>query len=262
MAGNGAALRRVVHDFAAAADWPDAQRVLEWLDRGVGFPATVLDRIVPATTAEDRDAASAALGLRDELAVSGEPYRQWVLQDAFPADRPPWELNGALLVPDVTPYQLMKLRLLNGSHSAMAYLGAVAGCRTVADVLRTEWGERFVRRFAEEVAPTLPDAGLGVPGYIDDLVERYRNPEINHQLRQIGSDGSHKIPERWFDPLRALRAAGAGTPMLELSLAGWVNATRPDDTPVLEVVDPASEMLAECWRTGESAPAPWPGCCG
>ena len=97
------------------------------------------------------------------MAVVGEPYRQWVLQDAFVAARPRWEIDGALVVPDVAPYQLMKLRLLNGSHSAMAYLGAAAGCTTVADVLATEWGERLVRAFGAEVAPTLPDpirAGL------------------------------------------------------------------------------------------------------
>ena len=95
------------------------------------------------------------------MAVVGEPYRQWVLEDAFVAARPRWELDGALFVPDVAPYQLMKLRLLNGSHSAMAYLGAAAGCATVADVLATEWGEPLVRAFGAEVAPTLPRRPAG-----------------------------------------------------------------------------------------------------
>ena len=227
MAGNGAALRGVLRGFVEASSWPDRSALLDWMASSVGFPATIVDRIVPATTAADRVAVAAALGLRDEMPVSGEPYRQWVLEDAFRAPRPRWELDGALVVPDVAPYALMKLRLLNGSHSAMAYLGAAAGCRTVADVLATEWGERLVRSFGAEVAPTLPDAGPDAAKYIDELVERFRNPAMAHLLRQVGSDGSLKLPERWLDALRALRAVPTSTPTLELALAGWVNATRP-----------------------------------
>ena len=113
-ATNGAALARVVRGFVEATAWPDREAVLDWLATSVGFPDTIVDRIVPATIARDRDAGPAALGVRDEMAVIGEPYRQWVLQDAFVADRPRWELDGALVVPNVAPYQLMKLRLLNG----------------------------------------------------------------------------------------------------------------------------------------------------
>ncbi|GGI83940.1 hypothetical protein GCM10011581_21400 [Saccharopolyspora subtropica] len=160
MTGNGAALAAAVTGFVAASAWPDRAAVLDWMAGSVTFPATVVDRIVPAVTRQERDAARAALGLRDEMAVFGEPYRQWVLEDAFAAPRPRWELDGALFVPDVAPYQLMKLRLLNGAHSALAYLGLAAGCRTVADVLATGWGERLVRRFGSEVATTLPGAGL------------------------------------------------------------------------------------------------------
>jgi fructuronate reductase len=249
-AANGAALAGVVRGFVEASAWPDRRVLLDWLGTSVGFPDTIVDRIVPATTPEDRDAVAAALGLRDEMPVVGEPYRQWVLQDSFVAARPPWELDGALVVPDVAPYQLMKLRLLNGSHSAMAYLGAAAGCRTVAEVLATGWGERLVRSFGAEVAPTLPAAGPDAATYVDDLVERFRNPAMHHLLRQIGSDGSLKIPERWLDALRALRAGEAGTPTLELAVAAWVNATRPDSAghQVFGTTDPATEALARCWQ--------------
>jgi fructuronate reductase len=247
-AGNGAALARVVREFVERSAWPDRAAVLDWLGTSVGFPDTIVDRIVPATTPADRDAAARALGVRDDMAVVGEPYRQWVLQDAFVAARPRWELDGALVVPDVAPYQLMKLRLLNGSHSAMAYLGAAAGCTTVADVLATAWGEPLVRAFGAEVAPTLPEAGLDAERYVDDLVTRFRNPAVHHLLRQIGTDGSLKIPERWFPPLRELRAAGAPTPVLELALAGWVAATRPGaDTPP----DPAAAALHRCWAVSD-----------
>ncbi len=248
-AGNGAALARVVREFVEASAWSDRDPVLDWLGTSVGFPDTIVDRIVPATTSADRDGAAAALGVRDEMAVVGEPYRQWVLQDAFVAARPRWEIDGALVVPDVAPYQLMKLRLLNGSHSAMAYLGAAAGCTTVADVLATEWGEPLVRAFGAEVAPTLPGsdsgAGLDAARYVDDLVARFRNPAMHHLLRQIGSDGSLKIPERWFPALRDLRAASAATPVLELALAGWVSATQPGATHAM--TDPATAALNRCW---------------
>jgi fructuronate reductase len=248
-AGNGSALAEVIRGFVAASSWPDKGALLDWLAASVAMPATIVDRIVPATTPEDRAAASAALGLRDELPVFGEPYRQWVLEDSFVAARPPWELDGALVVPDVEPYQLMKLRLLNGSHSAIAYLGAAAGCHTVPEVLQTDWGEQLVRRYCAEITPTLPDAGLDVTGYVDNLVERFRNPAVRHRLRQIGSDGSLKIPERLLGALRTLRANLATTPMLELSLAAWVNATRPNGNggQLFGTTDPAMDSLAGCW---------------
>jgi fructuronate reductase len=244
-AANGAALRRVVREFVESSAWRDRDAVLGWLGSSVGFPDTIVDRIVPATTDRDRDAAAAALGVRDAMAVVGEPYRQWVLQDAFVAARPQWELDGALVVPDVAPYQLMKLRLLNGSHSAMAYLGLAAGRATVADVLATEWGEPLVRAFGAEVAPTLPEAGLDAKRYVDDLVGRFRNPAMHHLLRQIGSDGSLKIPERWLPALRELRAASHSTPVLELALAGWAAATGPE--PMHDITDPAAAALHRCW---------------
>jgi fructuronate reductase len=151
-----------------------------------------------------------------------------------------------MVVPDVTPYQLRKLRLLNGTHSAMAYLGAVAGCETVADVLATGWGERFVRAFCAEVASTLDDE---MSAYIDQLVERFANPAVRHRLSQVGSDGSLKIAERWFDPLREIPAGHA--PLLELALAGWVHATKPaeaGDGGRFGLTDPAAERLAACWQ--------------
>jgi fructuronate reductase len=254
MAGNGPALARVVRELVEASAWPDRDAVLDWMGAAVAFPATIVDRIVPATTAEDRDLASAALGLRDEMPVLGEPYRQWVLEDSFAADRPRWELDGALFVPDVAPYQLMKLRLLNGAHSALAYLGLAAGCATVAEAMATAWGPDLVRRLGAEVAPTLPDIGLDADAYAEGLVDRFSNPSIHHLLRQIGSDGSLKVPERWLGPLRELRAAGRPAPVLETALAGWVAATAPgaDGGQRYGTTDPSAAALVACW--GERTP--------
>ncbi|MEU6117048.1 mannitol dehydrogenase family protein [Streptomyces sp. NPDC047117] len=252
MAANGAALGRVVRDFVAAAPWPDRQAVLDWMAASVAFPSTIVDRIVPATTEADRQAARAALGVHDALPVVGEPYRQWVLEDSFAGPRPPWELDGALFVPDVVPYQLTKLRLLNGCHSALAYLGAAAGRTTVADAMAAGWGERLVRSLCAEIAPTLPAGGPDPAAYAEDLVQRFGNPGIRHLLRQIGSDGSLKIPERWLDALRTLRAASAATPVLELALAAWANATRPaaDGGQLFGTTDPAAAALRRCWQEG------------
>lgn len=249
MADNGAVLARVVREFVDASRWPDRGRILDRIAETVAFPATVVDRIVPATSEADRLAAATALGARDELAVTAEPYRQWVLEDAFAAARPPWELDGALFVSDVTPYQLTKLRLLNGSHSALAYLGTAAGLTTISETMTASWGERLVRALCAEVAPTLPAGGPDPSAYADDLVVRFRNPAMRHLLRQIGSDGSLKITERWLPALRTLRERGAGTPVLELALAAWVLttqstwSTRHTDAPT----DPAADALAACW---------------
>ncbi|WP_328497970.1 mannitol dehydrogenase family protein [Streptomyces sp. NBC_00414] len=251
MADNGAALARVVHDFVRASAWPDRAEILDRMATAVAFPATVVDRIVPATSEADRAAAVAALGVRDALAVTGEPYRQWVLEDSFTAARPPWELDGALFVPDVAPYQLTKLRLLNGSHSALAHLGMVTGLSTIAETMAADWGERLVRALCAEVSPTLPVGGPDPAAYADDLVVRFRNPAMRHLLRQIGSDGSLKITERWLPALRALRARGASTPVLELALAAWANGTRRAAADALSgreaASDPAAEALAACW---------------
>lgn len=236
MADNGAVLDRVVREFVDASSWPDRLRIGDRIAETVRFPATVVDRIVPATSDADRVAAAAALGARDELPVTAEPYRQWVLEDSFAADRPPWELEGALFVKDVTPYQLTKLRLLNGSHSALAYLGTAAGHTTIADTMAADWGERLVRALCAEVAPTLPAGGPDPGAYAADLVVRFRNPAMHHLLRQIGSDGSLKITERWLPALRTLRARGTSTPVLELALAAWVFSTRPAGTDPVETV--------------------------
>ncbi|WP_187370087.1 mannitol dehydrogenase family protein [Streptomyces boluensis] len=248
MAGNGAALGRVVQDFVRASDWPDRDMILARLAEAVAFPATVVDRIVPATSESDRAAAAAALGVHDTLPVTGEPYRQWVLEDTFAASRPQWERDGALFVPDVAPYQLTKLRLLNGSHSALAHLGLAAGCGTVADALATGWGERLVRALCAEVAPTLPADGPDPLAYAADLVVRFRNPAMRHQLQQIGSDGSLKITERWLPALRELRARGAATDVLELALAAWAHGTHRALDGSTGITDPAADALAACWQ--------------
>ncbi|MEU3558106.1 mannitol dehydrogenase family protein [Streptomyces fragilis] len=242
MADNGQVVARLVREFVQASGWDDRDTLLAWIDEAVAFPSTVVDRIVPATTDADRDAASVALGVRDEAAVTGEPFTQWVLQDAFAADRPRWEDTGALLVPDVAPYQVMKLRLLNGGHTLLSCLGLADGRGTVADAMTAPWAEPVLRAYAAEVAGSLP-AGLDVDGYVDGLVARFANPAMRHRLRQIATDGSLKVPERWLAPLRELRAAGHATPALVTAVAAWARHTRDE-----RLDDPAAERLRAAWQ--------------
>ena len=249
MAGNGAALAGVVRGFVEASTWSDRRPMLDWLDTAVGFPDTIVDRIVPATTPGPGRRA-AALGLRDELPVVGEPYRQWVLEDSFVRRGRHGSSTAPLFVADVAPYQLMKLRLLNGSHSALAYLGAAAGCRTVAEVMATGWGERLVRSLGSR-GQRRPCRGWGrtPPSTSTTWSTGSATPRCStscgRSARTVAQD-----PDGRLDALRALRAAGAGTPTLELAVAAWVNATRPDGAgrQVFGTTDPATEVLARCWQ--------------
>jgi fructuronate reductase len=222
------------------------------MDEAVTYPSCVVDRIVPASTDADRATASATLGMSDALAVGGEPYRQWVIQDSFLTDRPAWELAGAIYVADVAPYQMTKLRLLNGAHSALAYLGLATGYTTVSGVMAAPWGAGLVRAFAREVAPSLPPGGPDPRAYADDLVTRFENPAMSHQLRQIGTDGSLKIPYRLLQAVRELRAGGKTTAISELAVAAWVLATRPGSNGGQRwgTSDPQAERLAACWTAG------------
>jgi fructuronate reductase len=242
MADNGQVTARLVREFVEASGWDDRDALLAWVDEAVAFPSTVVDRIVPATTDADLDTASAALGVRDEAAVTGEPFTQWVLQDCFAAARPRWEDTGALLVPDVAPYQVMKLRLLNGSHTLLSCLGLADGRETVADAMAATWAEPVLRAYAAEVAAGLP-AGLDVDGYVDGLVARFANPAMRHRLRQIAGDGSLKVPERWLAPLRELRAAGRPVPLLTTAVAAWARHTRDE-----QLDDPAADRLRAAWE--------------
>ncbi|MFD4695615.1 mannitol dehydrogenase family protein [Streptomyces sp. NPDC058463] len=248
MADNGTVVARLVGEYVEASGWADRDALLAWMEDAVAFPSTVVDRIVPATTAADRDAASAVLGVRDESAVIGEPFTQWVLQDTFTADRPRWEDTGALFVPDVAPYQVMKLRLLNGAHTLLSCLGVADGRESVADAMTAPWGEPVLRAYAAEVAGSLP-AGLDVEGYVDGLVLRFSNPAMRHLLRQIATDSSQKIPERWLAPLREIQVAGRPCTVLTGALAAWMRHTR--DQPL---DDPAADRIRAAWTGSGDEP--------
>lgn len=220
MADNGRVLRGLVRQLAERVE----PALLAWIEDVVRFPSSMVDRIVPAATPASLDRAAALLGLRDEAAVSAEGFAQWVIEDDFAAGRPAWEAAGAELVRDVRPYQELKLRLLNGAHSAIAYLGALAGKPTVADVMADAALARYVERLmVEDVAPLTPaPPGFDVAAYIRALLDRFANPSLEHRTLQIAMDGSQKIPVRWLPVLREGRRRDLPCGNLVIALAAWL----------------------------------------
>jgi fructuronate reductase len=205
----------------------------------------MVDRIVPATTPDDLDTVERRLGLRDEGAVITEPFSQWVIEDRFAGSRPRWEVAGAQFVADVRPYETAKLRMLNGAHSALAYLGLRRGHRfvheAIADPAIRAPVERLMR---DEAAPTL-DAGFDAATYADALLARFANPALPHRLLQIAMDGSQKIPQRWLAVLAWHQRQGRACPAILEALAAWLLHVRGDGRPV---DDPLAGRLAALWR--------------
>ncbi len=239
---NGATVRRLVIAFAKLRDAELARHVEE----KVAFPSTMVDRIVPATTEADRARVSQSLGVEDAWPVMTEPFCQWVVEDDFPTGRPTWEKFGATMVADVRPYEEMKLRLLNGAHSAIAYLGLLSGRETVDRAFGDPAIRRFVDRLWAEAVPTLPkDAGLDTAGYTVELAERFANPALAHRTAQIANDGSQKLPQRIVDSALARLNTGAPANHLALPIAAWIAACagRSRSLPAKHFTDPLDGAL-------------------
>jgi fructuronate reductase len=224
-----------------------------WVAANVTFPGTTIDRIVPATTAETLAEARAALGVTDLAAVAAEPYRQWVIEDSFLGDRPAWERAGAVLTGDVTPWERLKLRTLNGVHSALAYLGALAGCETIADALALPGMAGYLRRLiAEEIATSFaPPPGVTVVEYGESVLERFANPAIRHRTLQVAMDGTQKLPQRILHTMLDRRAAGGEPRWGALAVAAWMRfaAGVADDGRELPLDDPLATEIRHTLRT-------------
>lgn len=258
---NGAVVRRLVRDFCSrlpaagspgppgSPSSPGAPGLADWIAAQVRFPSTMVDRIVPATLDADRADAARLLGVADQGTVVAEPFRQWVIEDDFAADRPAWELAGATLTADVAPYETMKLRLLNGSHSTLAYLGALAGCEFIADAVHfAGLGALVERLMADEVLPTLAvPPGFDADGYCATLLDRFANPALRHRTTQVAMDGSQKLPQRLLATARDLLATGVEPRLTAFAVAGWmryVTAGRSESDAALPVDDPLAGRIA------------------
>ncbi len=241
---NGETVAKVVTRFATLRD-PDLGR---WVEGEVAFPCTMVDRIVPATTDADRAMVAGRLGLEDAWPVMAEPFSQWVIEDRFPTGRPPLEEVGAQLVADVRPYEDMKLRLLNGSHSTLAYLGYLSGKETISDVMAAPAFAALVAALQDsEVTATVPPApGADLAAYKQALRERFANPALKHRTWQIAMDGSQKLPQRLLAPIRDRLTAGEPLPLLALGVAGWMRYVSGQDEAgqPIDVRDPLAARFA------------------
>jgi len=243
LAQNGTKVHRIVSRFAALRD-PGLGR---FIADQIAFPCTMVDRITPATREEDRAKVIATYGYEDAWPVFTEPFRQWVIEDHFTAGRPRWEDVGALLVDDVLPFELMKLRCLNGSHSTLAYIGTIAGLETVAAAIADADLAAFVHRlWAEDLVPTVPPVpGTDIAHYTAELEERFRNPAIRHLTLQIAMDGSQKLPPRLLEPAMERLAAGGQAHCVAFVTAAWMRflAGRTDAGTAYTVSDPLAARL-------------------
>ena len=252
--GNGPLVRGLVLELAARRD----ETLAAWIAEEAAFPATMIDRIVPATTDADREAAAAALGFDDCGLVVTEPFTQWVIEDWFCNTRPSWEDAGAQIVSEVEPFELAKLRLLNGSHSTIAYLGYLGGYDYVHQAMRDPAYRELVRYLMRiEIAPTLtPPEGFDLDRYQQDLMNRFSNPALNHRTYQIAMDGSQKLPQRLLGTVRDRLSADKGFAGLALAVAAWIRYVRGVDEHGARIVvqDPLGEVLAALTRELESSP--------
>jgi fructuronate reductase len=249
LTSNGATLRGLVDDFCSLLPSDNQTALQQWIEESVTFPSTVVDRITPATTAGDRSDVANYLGLDDEGAVVAEPFSQWVLEDNFVAARPAWERAGGIFTSDVTPYESLKLRLLNGSHSALAYLGLLAGFEYVSEFIDVDGVPAFVRALMGEAAATVsPPSSIDVNAYEQRLLQRFANPGLRHRLAQIAIDGSQKLPLRLLATARDARAAGVEPTQSVLGIAAWmryVTAGHDDAGRPLVVEDPLASRVAD-----------------
>lgn len=250
MPENGHVMRNVTRAYAAAVD----RELAEWIDAHVTFPSTMVDRIVPAVTPDTLDKIERITGVRDPAGVACEPFRQWVIEDNFVAGRPAWEKAGAELVKDVVPFEEMKLRMLNGSHSFLAYLGYLAGYTHINDCMEDENYRRAARALMlDEQAPTLKVKGVDLAGYADQLIARYSNPALQHRTWQIAMDGSQKLPQRMLDSVRWHRVHQNAFPLLALGIAGWMRYVGGVDergNPI-EVCDPLLSVIQAAVKGSE-----------
>jgi fructuronate reductase len=262
---NGERLRGLVtealaHPSLRVGSGAVAPAAVDWVRRNVTFPATMVDRIVPASTPETLATAERALGVPDLAAVAAEPYRQWVIADEFPGGRPAWERAGAVLTGDVGAWERLKLRTLNGVHSTLAYLGALAGCRTIAETLALPGMRALATRLiVEDIAPSFePPEGVSVAAYGESVLDRFANPAIAHRTLQVAMDGSQKLPQRILHTVADRRAAGASPRWAALAVAAWMRFARgaADDGRALPLDDPlADDIDAAIEAAGSDDPA-------
>jgi len=251
MPENGHVTRNVICAYARSVD----PLLANWIEENVTFPSTMVDRIVPAVTSETLAKIEELTGVSDPAGVACEPFRQWVIEDNFVAGRPEWEKAGAELVSDVLPYEEMKLRMLNGSHSFLAYLGYLAGYEHINDCMAdNDFKRAAYALMLQEQAVTLKVTGVDLTRYADELIARYCNTALRHRTWQIAMDGSQKLPQRMLDSVQWLLDNKQPFSLLALGIAGWMRYVSGKDEhgKNIEVCDPLVQQLQEVVTSTES----------
>ncbi|WP_380872741.1 mannitol dehydrogenase [Sphingomonas sp. DBB INV C78] len=240
---NGSRLRDAVLAIAAHHD----PRLRDWIAEHGAFPETMIDRIVPATQPADITALAERLRVEDRAMVKAEPFSQWVIEDRFAGERPDFAGLGAQLTNSVAPWEEAKLRLLNGAHSGIAYLGGLAGVEFVHQFVALDPGRAFVEGLWDEAATTLsPPSGLNIAAYREALMSRFANPSLQHRTRQIAMDGSQKLPQRLLSPIMARLERGLPIERMALAVAAWMRwqSGRDDAGNSFVVDDPLAAITA------------------
>jgi mannitol 2-dehydrogenase len=255
MQGNGHVARVAFTSFARLQE-PDLGA---WIEAHVRFPSSMVDRITPATTDDDRREVATDLGIADGWPVVAEPFFQWVLEDDFPAGRPPFERAGAQLVDEVAPYELMKLRLLNASHQAMGYFGVLRGHRYAHEAAQDPGIAAFLQRYMDdEATPTLdPVPGIDLSEYKATLLQRFSNPEVRDTLARLCADTSDRIPKFLLPVARANLAAGRPVDLVAAVCASWARYAEGTDEQgaPIEVVDRLADLVRAAAQQQTEDPA-------
>ncbi|WP_308642786.1 mannitol dehydrogenase family protein [Mesorhizobium sp. GbtcB19] len=242
---NGVILGNVVRAFAERR----GGKLADWIEANVAFPSAMVDRIAPATSAADIGTVEQRYGYHDSAVVVGERFRQWVIENRFAGRVPRWDRVGATFIDDVTPFEHLKMRVLNGAQTTLSYLGVLGGFEHTSDAIANSLLANFVRRMlTEETLPTL----MAVPGivpaaYVEQSLSRLANTAIRHRNHQIATDGSQKIVQRLLNPIRDRLAKGASIELLSVPVAGWMAYLVKASTRfgrAWQVSDPFAERIA------------------
>lgn len=246
LAGNGHLLAAAVRSFAAERD----AALAAWIEAEIPFPCTMVDSITPATTPALRACVAGVLGVEDAWPVQREAFVQWVVEEHRAPESPDWQRAGVIVTDHVAGYEQAKLRLLNGAHSTLAYVGLLRGHATVAEAMQDGPLLALVRDLMrDDAACTLPPVrGLDVPGYIDSVLRRFANPSIRHELAQIAWDGSKKLPVRILGTVRDALALGRPLDRLCVPLAAWMHFVRRQVAAGVPLVDPLADGLGTLAR--------------
>lgn len=239
---NGCFLRRAVLEYTGRID----PQLCDWIAESVAFPSSMVDRITPAQTDKTLSDIQILCGYEDHAAIETEPFTQWVIEDNFPTGRPAWDAGGAIFVEDVAPFEEMKLRMLNGAHSMLAYSGFLSRHKYVRDVMQDPALSILVGRYMSAAAATLsPINTVDFDAYKRDLLARFSNPEIAHETYQISMDGTEKLPQRILSPAIEALEAGQNIEPFAFAVAAWMRFSLgvSDESESYELRDPADDQI-------------------